>query len=86
VTRVKDADRRALWDGAAVRARVAAMAQEDPRRQRFGSSPHGYRLRPPLAEDTIGLFEQHHDVRLPAYYRSFLKESPTGERDRANWS
>ncbi|KUM82464.1 hypothetical protein AQI94_41780 [Streptomyces pseudovenezuelae] len=73
-----DADRGALWDGAAVRARVAAMAQEDPRRRRFGSSHHGYRLRPPLVEDTIGLFEQQHGVRLPASYRSFLQDVADG--------
>lgn len=74
----EDADRGALWDGAAVRARVAAMAQADPRRRRFGSSHHGYRLRPPLVEDTIGFFEQQHGVRLPASYRSFLKDVADG--------
>ncbi|MFF3160927.1 SMI1/KNR4 family protein [Streptomyces sp. NPDC003273] len=72
------ADRSGLWDGAAVRARVAAMAQGDPGRQRFGSSHHGYRLRPPLAEETIWLFEQRHGVRLPASYRSFLKDVADG--------
>jgi hypothetical protein len=72
------ADRRGIWDGAAVRARVAAMAQGDPGRQRFGSSHHGYRLRPPLAEDTIRLFEQQYGVGLPASYRGFLRDVADG--------
>ncbi|MEU0673649.1 SMI1/KNR4 family protein [Streptomyces sp. NPDC006172] len=71
-------DCRGLWDGAAVRARVAALAQEDPERERFGSSHHGYLLRPPLAEDTIRLFEQQQGARLPASYRDFLKDVADG--------
>ncbi|MFE5033284.1 SMI1/KNR4 family protein [Streptomyces sp. NPDC056683] len=66
------------WDGAWVRARVAAMAQEDPERQRFGASDHGYRLRPPLVEETVRLFELQHGVRLPDSYRSFLKDVADG--------
>ncbi|MFF3759553.1 SMI1/KNR4 family protein [Streptomyces sp. NPDC002185] len=73
-----NADRSGRWDGAWVRARVAAMAQEDPERQRFGASGHGYRLRPPLAEETIQLFELRHGVQLPDSYRSFLKDVADG--------
>ncbi|MPY47789.1 SMI1/KNR4 family protein [Streptomyces sp. K1PN6] len=54
------------------------MAQEDPEHQRFGSSHHGYRLRPPLAEETIRSFEQRHGVKLPDSYRSFLKDVADG--------
>ncbi|MEU8760579.1 SMI1/KNR4 family protein [Streptomyces sp. NPDC048659] len=72
------ADRSEPWDGAWVRARAAAMAQEDPECRRFGASAHRYRLRPPLAEATIRLFESLHGVRLPDSYRSFLKEVADG--------
>lgn len=54
------------------------MAREDPRRQRFGASRHGYRLRPPAAEETVRQFEQQHGVRLPASYRSFLTDVADG--------
>ncbi|MBV1856413.1 SMI1/KNR4 family protein [Catellatospora sp. NEAU-YM18] len=67
-----------MWDGAWVRARIAAMAQEDPERQRFGSSHHEYRLRPPLEEDAIRSFERQYGVRLPESYRSFLTDVADG--------
>ncbi|MGX1548917.1 SMI1/KNR4 family protein [Streptomyces adustus] len=54
------------------------MAQEDPDRRRFGSAHHGYRLRPPLAEETVRVFERQHGVRLPASYRSFVKDVADG--------
>ncbi|WP_327071197.1 SMI1/KNR4 family protein [Kitasatospora sp. NBC_01302] len=66
------------WDSASIHARVEAMAQADPARRRFGSDCHGYRLRPPLAEETIRSFERQHGVRLPGSYRAFLKEVADG--------
>ncbi|MGW4652647.1 SMI1/KNR4 family protein [Kitasatospora sp. NPDC004289] len=60
------------WNGASVRARVAAMALEDPEHRRFGATHHGYRLQPPLSEEAIRTFEQLHGVTLPASYREFL--------------
>lgn len=71
-------NRSRTWDGASVRARVAAMAQVDPGHQRFGSSHHGYRFRPPLAEEAIQSFEQQHGVRLPDSYRSFIEAVADG--------
>ncbi|MFI5532016.1 barstar family protein [Kitasatospora sp. NPDC051853] len=73
-----NADQSEPWSGARVRARVAVMAQEDPELQRFGAAGHGYRLRPPLAEETIRSFESQHAVRLPDSYRSFLKDIADG--------
>ncbi|MFE3634035.1 SMI1/KNR4 family protein [Streptomyces sp. NPDC059168] len=71
-------DPREPWDGVRIRARVAAMAQDDPDCRRFGASHHGYRLRTPLAEETIRSFERQHGVRLPAAHQSFLKDVADG--------
>ncbi|WP_392675519.1 SMI1/KNR4 family protein [Streptomyces sp. LN785] len=67
-----------IWDGAAVRDRVAAMAELDPGLQRFGSSTHRYRLRPPLTEQEVDSFEQEFGVGLPESYRGFLTDVADG--------
>lgn len=66
------------WDGASVRARVAAMAREDPERRRFGSAHHGYRLRPPLPAAAIRSFERRYGVELPDSYRRFVETVADG--------
>ncbi|MFF3116033.1 SMI1/KNR4 family protein [Kitasatospora sp. NPDC057904] len=65
-------------DASRVRTRLAAMADADPERRRFGSDHHDYRLRPPLAEETIRAFEHRHGVQLPSSYRSFLADVADG--------
>ncbi|AUG80733.1 hypothetical protein CFP65_6062 [Kitasatospora sp. MMS16-BH015] len=66
------------WDSTQVHARVAALAQGDPEQRRFGSSHHGYLLRPPLPEGTLRSFEQGHGITLPPSFRSFLEDVADG--------
>ncbi|MEN6627353.1 MAG: GDSL-type esterase/lipase family protein [Candidatus Sumerlaeia bacterium] len=37
-----------------------------------GAGTHGFKLRPPLAEDDVVAFERDHSIRLPEDYRQFL--------------
>ncbi|GAA1245937.1 hypothetical protein GCM10009665_40990 [Kitasatospora nipponensis] len=66
------------WDGASVRARVAAMAAQDPGLERFGAASHGYRLPAPLTEREVHSFERAYGVTLPVSYRGFLTEVADG--------
>lgn len=44
----------------------------------FGSDSHGFRLKPPIAEQIVVAFETQHDVLLPEDYRTFLLRAGNG--------
>jgi len=44
----------------------------------FGAAVHQYLLRPPLDEATVGAFETHHCIRLPAGYRAMIRHVGDG--------
>ncbi|MER5311916.1 SMI1/KNR4 family protein [Streptomyces sp. NPDC002773] len=66
------------WDGTGVRARIRAMAAQDPECTRFGSDMHRYELTPALPEGEVAAFEEKHGIALPAEYRSFVTEVGNG--------
>jgi SMI1 / KNR4 family (SUKH-1) len=67
-----------VWEVAAVRARLVALAGADRGLRRFGASEHRYWLRPVLPPAVVAAFESQHGVVLPAAYRSFLLDVGDG--------
>jgi hypothetical protein len=65
-----------MWEVAAVRARVAALAAEDPDLLRYGADEHRYAFGPTVPESRVAGFEARHGVRLPGK----LSSLPSGGR------
>ncbi|KIZ16671.1 hypothetical protein SNA_16745 [Streptomyces natalensis ATCC 27448] len=57
-----------------MRARLAEMARQDPRCERFGAERHRYRLSPPRAAADVDAFEARYGIPLPRDYRDFLTQ------------
>ncbi|MGW6982008.1 HEAT repeat domain-containing protein [Streptomyces sp. NPDC054932] len=56
----------------------AACSEPVPRPRTFVRAPGGRRLGPPLSEQRVAAFEAVHGARLPAGYRTFLREVGNG--------
>ncbi len=67
-----------MWDVAAVQARVADLAAEDPDLLRYGADKHHYAFGPTVLEARVTGFEARHGVRLPESYRRYLLEVGDG--------
>lgn len=67
-----------------MKALLRRMQEEDPGFRVSGADYHKYRLGLPLSEGELQAFEQQSAVRLPADFRSFLKEVGHGSPVRSS--